>query len=229
MREDLGRELLLPELARSVNLSPSRFHQVFKAETGVSPSRYLRALRLGKAKELIENSFLSVKEIRGRVGAGDDSHFVRDFKKAYGLSPSKYREQHLGGNGHERYGRARPSAAAAADEARLRIEARPPGGDGRHAPAALHAAALSARRLPPETLVFEQTVFRPQPPHRRHPRFRGGHRPRPVQPPHRTRFVSTRRPRPAPLAGGARRACAAEVVWGVRDFRRLADPHEHPT
>ena len=44
-----------------------------------------------KAKYLLETSFLSVKEITHRVGLNDESHFVRDFKIAYGLSPTLYR------------------------------------------------------------------------------------------------------------------------------------------
>ena len=43
------------------------------------------------AKHLLESSFLSIKEIAHRVGLNDESHFVRDFKKAYGVPPSLYR------------------------------------------------------------------------------------------------------------------------------------------
>lgn len=94
MRGDLSRGLSLEALARAVNLSPSRLHNVFKSETGLSPARYLKKLRLERAKELLEESFFSVKEIRVRVGIGDESHFVRDFKKAYGLTPTEYRARH---------------------------------------------------------------------------------------------------------------------------------------
>jgi hypothetical protein len=44
-----------------------------------------------RAKNLLESSFLSVKEIAYRVGMNDESHFVRDFKATYGSSPSCYR------------------------------------------------------------------------------------------------------------------------------------------
>jgi AraC-like DNA-binding protein len=46
---------------------------------------------LEKAKYLLESSFLSVKEITYRVGINDESHFVRDFKKAYGNAPRQHR------------------------------------------------------------------------------------------------------------------------------------------
>jgi AraC family transcriptional regulator of arabinose operon len=94
MRDNLCHGLSLEALAQAVNLSPSRLHNVFKSETGMSPARYLKTLRLEQAKELLEESFLSVKEIRVRAGIGDESHFVRDFRKAYGLTPTQYRARH---------------------------------------------------------------------------------------------------------------------------------------
>ncbi|HEX9919470.1 MAG TPA: helix-turn-helix domain-containing protein, partial [Pyrinomonadaceae bacterium] len=73
------------------------FCHLFKAETGSSPARYLKALRLERARELLETTFLSVKEIRALVGFNDDSHFARDFRATYGLTPQQYRERyHLG-------------------------------------------------------------------------------------------------------------------------------------
>lgn len=46
-----------------------------------------------KARYLLETSFLSVKEITHSVGLNDESHFVRDFKKAYGEPPTRYRKR----------------------------------------------------------------------------------------------------------------------------------------
>ena len=86
----------MEDLAQAVNLSCSYLAHLFKAETGVSLLQYLKSLRLRKAKELMDTTFLSVKEIRSRVGAGDKAHFARDFKRTYGLSPAEYKEQHRG-------------------------------------------------------------------------------------------------------------------------------------
>ena len=57
------------------------------------PIRFLRQLRMERAKDLLESSFLSVKEIAFQVGLNDESHFVRDFKSTYGHSPALYRSQ----------------------------------------------------------------------------------------------------------------------------------------
>lgn len=85
------------KLAELVNLSPSRLHQLFKEETGMPPARFLRRLRMERARELLETTQLSVKQVMAGVGLTDESHFVRDFKKTCGLTPARYRERFRGG------------------------------------------------------------------------------------------------------------------------------------
>lgn len=91
MRDNFDRELPLIELAQYVNLSPWRLCHLFRADTGMPPIKYLRQLRLEAAKQLLEVSFLSIKEITYKVGINDESHFVRDFKRMYGMPPGVYR------------------------------------------------------------------------------------------------------------------------------------------
>jgi AraC-like DNA-binding protein len=96
--ESLHKSWSPAKLAAAVNLSPSRLHQLFKEETGVPPARYLRRLRMCRARELLETTNLSVKQVMAGVGVTDESHFVRDFKKTCGLTPARYRERfHNGG------------------------------------------------------------------------------------------------------------------------------------
>jgi len=94
--DGLYRKLTLDEMAQFVSLSPSRFRHLFKAEIGCSPTRYLKLFRLQKAKDLLEATELSVKQIMGQVGMSDESHFVRDFQQVYNLPPTKYRVRVLG-------------------------------------------------------------------------------------------------------------------------------------
>jgi YesN/AraC family two-component response regulator len=91
MREEYRRDPSLAEMAQVVNLSPSRLRYLFKKETGVAPGHYLKTFRLEQAKELLGTTFLSVKEIIRSVGVNDQSHFIREFKKSYGLTPAQYR------------------------------------------------------------------------------------------------------------------------------------------
>ena len=96
MRRDLRAKLTLQDMACAVNLTSFHFCHLFKAETGSSPAKYLKTLRLERARELLETTFLSVKEIRALVGVNDESHFARDFRATYGLTAQQYREQFLG-------------------------------------------------------------------------------------------------------------------------------------
>ena len=93
MSEDLSRPLRLKEVAQSVNLSASRLQHLFKAETNMTAAQYLKSLRMQRAKQLIDSTFLNTKEIMQRVGMKDESHFVREFKKIYGLPPGSYKQR----------------------------------------------------------------------------------------------------------------------------------------
>lgn len=88
---NLRRDLSLAEAAEHVNLSISRMRHLFKAETGMSIVKYLKTLRLQKARERLETTPLSIKEIMIQVGIKDKSDFAKDFKNKYGLSPKQYR------------------------------------------------------------------------------------------------------------------------------------------
>ncbi len=101
MREDVRGELSLTEFAQCVNLSVWRLCHIFKSDVGMPPIRYLRLLRMERAKFLLESSFLSVKEIAYQVGLNDESHFVRDFKSTYGYSPALYRSRFRSNGGEE--------------------------------------------------------------------------------------------------------------------------------
>lgn len=95
MQDDPSRNFTLGEMAASVNLTPPYLCYLFKSITGTPPAKYLKALRMQHAATLLTTTFLSVKEIVRCVGCTDDSHFVRDFKRLYGMTPSAYRNSAL--------------------------------------------------------------------------------------------------------------------------------------
>ncbi len=94
MLEKLQYDWTIEELSQIVELSIPHFQKLFKTETGIAPIVYLRELRLEKACELLENTFHQIKQIGFEVGMPNDSHFTRDFKKKYGLTPTEYRKQY---------------------------------------------------------------------------------------------------------------------------------------
>jgi AraC-like DNA-binding protein len=91
---EVNDRCLLEELARSVNLSRSRLRTLFKADTGMTPAQYVKRLKIEKAKELAENSNMTIGQILASVGVSDESHFRRDFKKAIGITLKECRDLH---------------------------------------------------------------------------------------------------------------------------------------
>ena len=86
-----GRPISSRAAASLVHLSPSRFRHLFRDELGISPTQYSKLARLQRAKDLLQNSDLRVKEICALLGVNDVSHFVRDYKIRYGETPSQTR------------------------------------------------------------------------------------------------------------------------------------------
>jgi transcriptional regulator GlxA family with amidase domain len=84
----------LGEVAARLNLSTSRFRHLFKKELGISPKHYVRLLRLRWAKQLLEDSWLEVKEVTAIIGVNDVSHFVRAYKAMFRQTPSQTRRSH---------------------------------------------------------------------------------------------------------------------------------------
>lgn len=92
---DLRDPITLPYLAQLVGVSVSRFHDLFQLNTGCSPGQYFRGVRLKRARCLLETSSLAVKEIGPAVGYSDRSHFEKEFKKFFGITPSQCRTSFL--------------------------------------------------------------------------------------------------------------------------------------
>jgi AraC-like DNA-binding protein len=85
-------QVSLDELAVSVNLSVSRLRALFKAETGMTIAQYMKRQRMHCAKELVGTTYLRIGEVATTLKFEDVSHFVRDFKRTFGVTPVTYRK-----------------------------------------------------------------------------------------------------------------------------------------
>lgn len=87
-KEGLG----LKEVARAMRLSPYYLARLFKSSEGMSVGRYIREVRIARAKELLESTDLPVIEVALEVGYSDPAQFSKVFKQKTGLAPSQYRK-----------------------------------------------------------------------------------------------------------------------------------------
>jgi len=91
VQQHYSEPITLESVSEAVGFSPSYFSALFKRETGEGFVRYLTRVRIDHAKELLQQTNLSVAEICGRVGYNDLKHFTQTFKKETSLSPAQYR------------------------------------------------------------------------------------------------------------------------------------------
>ena len=89
LNQDLGINLCLDELASEACMSKSQLTQTFKSCYGLNISEYVTQQKLLKASELIMGGKLSVLEVALEVGYKDQSSFGRAYKKFFGCSPLK--------------------------------------------------------------------------------------------------------------------------------------------
>lgn len=83
------------DMASTMNLSTSRFQCVYKKMFSTSPISDVIAARITMSKKLLRNPDLTVSEVAELSGYTNDVHFMRQFKKKTGITPSEYRKKHL--------------------------------------------------------------------------------------------------------------------------------------
>ena len=88
--ERLGETVRLTEVAEAVGLSPYYFLRTFRHATGMPPHAYLNQMRLERARALLRDGE-SPAQVAAALGFVDQSHLIRRFKSAFGVTPGRYR------------------------------------------------------------------------------------------------------------------------------------------
>lgn len=86
-------DLSVAVLADRAMMSERTFARSFRAETGVTPARYVELVRLDRAKQLLESTRFPLARIAERSGLGSASTLTRSFRKHLGTTPEGYRER----------------------------------------------------------------------------------------------------------------------------------------
>ncbi|MBQ7840133.1 MAG: response regulator [Lachnospiraceae bacterium] len=88
-----GEELSIEMLAEQVYLAPSYLSTIFKKETGQNLSKFIKACRMEKARDMLENTYEKIVQISEKVGYPNVSYFCQSFREYFGVSPQKYRDK----------------------------------------------------------------------------------------------------------------------------------------
>lgn len=89
--ENLHRKITVNDLAGVACLSVSRFHEMFREVTGITPHQFLLQTRLEQAVQLLTATSLSVSEVSYRTGFSSQSALTNALRKHRGITPSKLR------------------------------------------------------------------------------------------------------------------------------------------
>ena len=90
IRNHADARLTVERIARKVGMSASHFAHRFRAIARVSPMRYLKTVRLHRARVVLLRDGARPSEVAQEVGYGSASHFTRDFKSYFGVPPAEW-------------------------------------------------------------------------------------------------------------------------------------------
>jgi AraC family transcriptional regulator len=93
MHDKLGEPVTVDDIAQAAMFSKFHFTRVFQRATGLSPGRFLSAIRIQRAKQLLVSTDLNVADISFLVGFNSVGTFSSRFSRSVGMSPTLYRKQ----------------------------------------------------------------------------------------------------------------------------------------
>ena len=90
----IKERITIEDLADELGVSSGYLSRLFKKETGVSVSAYIRRQKIDMAKNLLRFSDYSMIEIANRLSFSSQSHFIQQFREVVGMTPKKYRDEY---------------------------------------------------------------------------------------------------------------------------------------
>lgn len=85
--------ITINDLASAICISPTYLSRIFKQETGVSVSEYIRQRKIDLAKNLLRFSSHDLVDIANMLSYSSQSHFIQQFHSQVGMTPKTYRDQ----------------------------------------------------------------------------------------------------------------------------------------
>lgn len=92
VQQEFDSDLTLNYIADKLHYNANYLSSIFRKETNTSFSEYLSLFRINKAKEWLEETDITVKEIAEKLNYNNSQNFIRSFRKVEGTTPGKYRQ-----------------------------------------------------------------------------------------------------------------------------------------
>ncbi len=91
--ENIDADLSVEALAGLAHMSPRNFARAFRAETGVTPARYVESVRIEAARRALEDTPAPVASVASACGFGTPETMRRSFLRSLGVAPAEYRRR----------------------------------------------------------------------------------------------------------------------------------------
>ena len=92
VEEHIGEKISLASIATHINMNESYISRLFKQETGMNIINYINIRKMEKAKELLREKNMIVKDVAYALGFEEQSYFNRMFNKYFGVNPKEYKK-----------------------------------------------------------------------------------------------------------------------------------------
>lgn len=93
VQQNIGGDLSLPHLGDMLGMNPYYMARLYQSHTGERLMNYIAALRIRRAKEMLENDVLISRDVGRAIGYGSAQAFHRFFKKMTGMTPQEYKQK----------------------------------------------------------------------------------------------------------------------------------------
>ena len=87
IRTDYAAPLRVPDLADMAGMSPSSFHEHFRAITASTPLQYIKDMRLLEARRQLQAGGVAISGVAFAVGYESPAQFSRDYARKFGVAP----------------------------------------------------------------------------------------------------------------------------------------------
>ncbi|MFD1907617.1 helix-turn-helix transcriptional regulator [Paenibacillus rhizoplanae] len=88
----IGEKVGMEEMAKRLGLNPTHFSRLFRLETGLTFIEYVTRMKMEQARDLLNQTNLTIVEIAEQLGYDNVSYFIKLFRNFSGMTPAEFRK-----------------------------------------------------------------------------------------------------------------------------------------